>query len=169
MSQVRAQDRLNRRLTERRTRAALKTVARIQDLQHAEDMETEPPVRRAPSLRRHETLVLPAPTDSDPSDNEMDQSDGEQGDPEKDEGPSSEDEDSDDMEEEDRQGRRKKKKGDGVRALIASMRKPHLAGVKKPAAILVTKVPTPAPKGKARALASCVFTSHPKHPLHADN
>ncbi|KAH9019353.1 hypothetical protein EDB85DRAFT_1809903, partial [Lactarius pseudohatsudake] len=51
MTKVRAQERLDRRTTERGIRAALKYVASIQDQQLVEDAEADQPIR-APSLRR---------------------------------------------------------------------------------------------------------------------
>jgi hypothetical protein len=172
MAKVRAQECLNRGLTEQRTRAALKSVARIQDQQQTQDIEGRLPVL-APSLRRHETLMLPAYADPSVADNdkEMDGSDGEaaaltgEGDTEEDEDTS----DMDDIEEEG-QHRKKRKRGDGMRALIETMRKHPRENSKKPTAILVT--PFPALKGKkprARALASYVLTSQPAPTYHADN
>ena len=60
MQKVRTEERLNRKLTEKGIRAALKYVASIQDQQHEEDIEAQRVVI-APSLRRHKTKLLQAP------------------------------------------------------------------------------------------------------------
>jgi hypothetical protein len=180
MAKVRAQERLNRRLTEKRTRTALKSVARIQDRLHAQDMAQHPVL--APSLRRHETLLVPGPTD--PSVADKDQwSDGSdfaaalsgEGDTDRDEDLDHEDSQAgtdtmseDDIQEEATRQRRKKakKKGDGMRDLIEKMRKHPLGATKKETILVTQAAPAPAPKGKkprARPLAAYVFTS--SHPL----
>ena len=56
MTKVRLQERLNRRLTERRLHVALKNVARVQDQQRDKDIKADIP-KVAPSLRRHNTQV----------------------------------------------------------------------------------------------------------------
>lgn len=189
MRKVRAQERHNRRLTEQRTLAALKRVARIQDQQETHDIAAQHSVL-APSLRRHETLLEKysepsAASAGDGKEMDMDKSDGShgeaapltgEGDTEIDEdidGPSAgfEDEDgssdslADNIDMEERQRHKKKKKGEGMRALIQSMRKSENS--KEPTAILVAmKVPPiPAPKSKKpRVFAAYVFTSLSNHP-----
>ena len=175
MEKVRAQERFDIQVAERRLHAALKSVARIQDKHQTEDVRAQQPVI-APSLRhRGATLppgrlqVVPGAADDDSEaegeeyhvgsllatvvsegegDTELDKwFDSDPKEPE--EVPS--DKDEDDIEEGQGQGQRrtkKKKRGDGLPALVDSMRK-HPIGPKKHNVNLVNKVPpTPTPKGK---------------------
>ena len=175
MQKVRTEERLDRKLTEKGIRAALKYVASIQDQQREEDIEAQRVVV-APSLCRHKTKLLqappqaqlqvgPGPTGGDDStDPTQDASNNRtllegEGDTEVDEWLDDKDEDSpseeemDNMDEEVQvQRRQKKKRGDGLPALIEAMRKhprPVGGNLKKSTVSLVSKVPPiPARKGK---------------------
>jgi hypothetical protein len=195
MAKVRAQEHLDMTLTEQHIHAALKNVARIQDKQHLEDIEVThprqaPSLRRneMPSLRRHETVLQPrhvVPSMANDAieieteantDDEDDPLAGD-GDTERDDmyyGDDADENDPEDIAEEDGEGRtcpKKKKKGEGIRSLIDSLRKnPHPAGEMSSHLNinLVNKAPPiPTPKGKGkqpRARPMCVsFTSHPKN------
>ena len=177
MKKVRAEERLDRKLTEKAIRAALKSVASIQDQQREDDIEAQRLVV-APSLRRHKTRIIPEDLQVDPSspdditDTEMDAdiiAEGE-GETEVDEWfdekilESSSDGDNDAIEYEDgddedaggvqvkSQRCQRKKRGDGLPALIEAMRKhprPVGGNLKKSDVSLVAKVPPiPASKGK---------------------
>ena len=174
MQKVRTEERLDRKLTEKGIRAALKHVASIQDQQREEDIEAQRVVV-APSLRRHKTKLLPGPPQAklqaDPGPNGDDITDSTQdasnnrtplegeGDTEVDDWCDDKDQDSpseeeiDNMDEEVQIPRRqKKKRGDGLPALIEAMQKhprPVGGNLKKSTVGLVSKVPpTPAKKGK---------------------
>jgi len=158
MAKVRAQERLDRRITEQGIRAALKHVANIQDRQQSEDAEAGRRVL-APSLRRHETLlVVPSHTDAgtEKGDTEIDKEteeevaqaddiDGE----EQETGIGDDSSNMGDGGEGEEQPRKTKKKGDPMRVLIESLRKQSRPSGKSIEVSLVTKVPpVPATKGK---------------------
>lgn len=110
MAKVRAQALLDRRRTEKQLRDALKTVAKIQDQQQAQDVEGEHLVM-APSLRRCKATMLPLPHHivpsmvTEPGPNTRDNSNEEvaagEGDTEKDDSLRFEDEDSSDSDSDD--------------------------------------------------------------------
>jgi hypothetical protein len=190
MKKVRAEERIDRELTEKGIRAALKYVASIQDQQHEDDVDAQRPVV-APSLRRRKTVIMPkcrlgglqagpGPTGDDIPESEQDadmmllegEGDTEVDDWCKDQAEDSPSEEEMDIDEGDQEAvdevqdqgprRFKKKKGDGLPALIDAMRKhPRLppGNLKTPNVGLVSKAaPTPARKGK-KARALCVVTS----------
>ncbi|KAI9433680.1 hypothetical protein BJY52DRAFT_1231463, partial [Lactarius psammicola] len=147
MAKVRAQERLDRRITEQGIRAALKHVANIQDRQQSEDAEAGRRVL-APSLRRHETLlVVPSHTDAGT----------EKGDTEIDKRTEEEVAQADDNrwqatwvmgERGEEQPRKTKKKGDPMRVLIDSLRKQSRPSGKSIEVSLVTKGTPPVPATK---------------------
>jgi hypothetical protein len=144
MAKVRAQEQLDRELTEQHICAALKSVARVQDQQQVEDDKDKRPIV-APSLQQHDTMIQPhhivpsmandaIGTDEDDSGQEAAMGEG---DTERDEwvddsvedgGDSKSKSDSDgiqvaDEEEEELCPKKKKKKGKGMHAVIDSLRK----------------------------------------------
>ncbi len=169
MAEVRAQERLNRRITEQGIHAALKHVASIQDQHQTEDTEADQPVL-APSLRRHETLlVMPRHTDlsTEKDDTDIDKEtereeevaqvniDGE----EQETGIGEDSSNMDDGGEGEEQCRKTKKKGDNMRILIEALRKQPRPSGKLMDVSLVAKVPLIlAAKGK-KSCAACVITS----------
>ena len=188
MKKVRAEERLDRELTEKAIRAALKSVASIQDQQHKDDIEARRPVV-APSLRRHKTRILPEDLQVEPGtpDNIMDtekdtnygrvleEGEGEtevddwfddkipedcSSDGAKDtlEGYDEEDEEAGGVQEKS-QRRQKKKRGDGLPALIEAMQKhPRPVGGNLDVSLAAKVPPIPAPKGK-RSCGMYMFTS----------
>lgn len=203
MKKVRTEERLDRKLTEKGIRAALKYVASVQDQQHQDDNEARRQ-KVAPSLRRHKTRILPQDLQVDPdttddniTDTEKDanknrtpaEGEGETEvddwfDDEVDKSSSDGDSDKDAIEGGDKgdeeaggvqakvQRPQKKKKGEGLPALIEALRKhPRSVGgnlSKKPSVSLVAKVPPiPALKKGKKPRGLYVFTSVPVFPCHA--
>ena len=171
MAKVRSDAHLDTRLTDQRLHAALKKVAEIQDRQVEEDITTSVP-KVAPSLRRQERKASSVPEDND-TPNEaspVENAAGSQRVYLMDEEMSEEEvapvplvrppePDYDDwfnFKSDPAYGlgetpKKKKKKGDGLRDVVATLRKnPPQAGANEKLKInLVTKIPPiPAPKGK---------------------
>ena len=203
MKKVRTEERLDRKLTEKGIRAALKYVASVQDQQHQDDNKARRQ-KVAPSLRRHKTRILPQDLQVDPdttddniTDTEKDanknrtpaEGEGETEvddwfDDEVDKSSSDGDSDKDAIKGGDKgdeeaggvqakvQRPQKKKKGEGLPALIEALRKhPRSVGgnlSKKPSVSLVAKVPPiPALKKGKKPRGLYVFTSVPVFPCHA--
>ena len=184
MTKVRLQERLNRRLTERRLHAALKNVARVQDQQRDKDIEADIP-KVAPSLRRHNTQVyhqdVPSMVIDDDEEEEEDafvlvetektslrDESIDEVDPMSGNGATkindwfddkSEENNLEIMEEEEGEVKRpkKKKKGKGVRVLVELLRKnlPTAENPKLTLNLVMAPPPIPVPKGK-KARPMCV-------------
>ena len=171
MAKVRSDAHLDTRLTDQRLHAALKKVAGIQDRQVEEDIMTSVP-KVAPSLRRQERKASSVPEDNDtpneasPVENAAESQRVYLMDEEMSEEevapvplvrpPEPDYDDWFNFKSDPAYGlgetpKKKKKKGDGLRDVVATLRKnPPQAGVNEKLKInLVTKIPPiPAPKGK---------------------
>lgn len=181
MAKVRSEERLNKKLTEQRLYAALKKVAKVQDQNHDEDIEANIPIL-APSLRRHETrgtivtntadgditldddLVVAETESVNPVDEDLDEDDP----PvpvisERQAEINSWYDFGSDLSTGEQPPKKKKKKGDGTRELVGTLRKNPPARENPKVNINVfakptNKVPPPRPKGKQPQPRSlCVF------------